>query len=205
MFFLLTNISIGKYYPDIMTQFILGVVCYAIVFFILKDFITAKNYEAYKYYLGTAIIIDTTFLLYQYKYNSIKTVGDQNNSQSMAMDTITPIDSVQEVVISPSISKTTLCSGPSGKLSGEHIIGSVTKENIKKSTMSTELDVSFSSDINDYKISHDIFPTDNSDQDESLPIPKSDSNKISGYDGSNYVGGAVKSMESNNQSISFTM
>lgn len=190
MFFLLTNISIGKYYPDIMTQFILGVVCYAIVFFILKDFITVKNYEAYKYYLGTAIIIDTTFLLYQYKYNSIKTIGDQNPIQSISIDASnTQKDPIQEEIIVPLINK----------------------ENINKSAIVTELDVSFSSDINDYKISHDIFPTDNSDQDESLPIPKSDSmsllgsNKISGYDGSNYVGGAVKSMESNNQSISFTM
>lgn len=188
MFFLLTNISIGKYYPDIMTQFILGVVCYAIVFFILKDFITVKNYEAYKYYLGTAIVIDTTFLLYQYKYNSIKTIGDKNPIQSISID-----------------ASNTPYGAPKDPIQKEIIIPLVNKENINKSAVTTELDVSFSSDINDYKISHDIFPTDNSDQDESLPIPKSDSNKISGYDGSNYVGGAVKSMESNNQSISFTM
>lgn len=187
MFFLLTNISIGKYYPDIMTQFILGVVCYAIIFFILKDFITVKNYEAYKYYLGTAIIIDTTFLLYQYKYNSIKTSGDYSNvSQTMTVDKI-PTNIVQV----PSTMN--------------HITGSIANENIKKVAMSTELDVSFSSDTDEYKISHDIFPTDNSDQDGSLPVFESDSKtKITGFDGSNYVGGAVKS-ESNNQSISFTI
>ena len=81
MFFLITNISIGKYYPNIVTQFIFGIVCYSVVLFILKDFISVEIYEEYKYYAGIAIIVDTTFLLYQYKYNSIKTVADNNSNK----------------------------------------------------------------------------------------------------------------------------
>jgi hypothetical protein len=135
MFFLFTNISIGKYYPNIVVQFVFGVVCYAISFFIMKDFISASTYEKYKYYMGIIVIVDTSFLVYQYKYNSIN-------------DSTIPSNVV--------------------KIPTEEF----TTEINSKTTLQSELDVSFTSDF-DYKVMHDLSLDDN-DEKTALPISESD-------------------------------
>ncbi len=132
MFFLVTNIIIGKYYPSIITQFIFGIVCYSASFFILRDIITDNLYEEYKYCLGSLIMVDSLFILYQYKYNSVKKNIEENDKQD---------PSPKNVVMN-------------------------TTEPVPKSSMSEKFDISFSSDINDYKITHDLSPDDDTDLSE---------------------------------------
>jgi len=64
MFFLTTNILIGKYYPNLFTQFIIGCACYILSFLIIKDIITLDNYKQYKYHVLCLIVIDTSYLIY---------------------------------------------------------------------------------------------------------------------------------------------
>src|SRR5579863_4630367 len=71
MFFIMTNILIGKYYPSIMTQVIIGVICYATAFFILKDIISVSVYHEYAYWIGSVILLDMIFVGYIYTYRSV--------------------------------------------------------------------------------------------------------------------------------------
>jgi hypothetical protein len=142
MFFLITNISIGRCYPNIWTQFVFGAVCYAISFFILKDFISAETYEKYKYYLGIIVIVDTSFLVYQYKYNSVGPNTKPEPTKAPTED--------------------------------------LTTENNSKTAPKSELDVSFTSDFDDYKVMHDLSASENDEQ-STLPVseeePKSETKR----------------------------
>lgn len=64
MFFLIVHTITGKYYPNFLTQFILGCVCYIFFFFIIKDLITDFNYDKYKYYIISLIMVDLILLVY---------------------------------------------------------------------------------------------------------------------------------------------
>ncbi len=72
MFFLLTNIAIGKKYPSITTNFIIGLIAYLITIAIFVKVIGKIKAQSYIYYLVGIVIIDTAFLIYQYKFNSKK-------------------------------------------------------------------------------------------------------------------------------------
>ena len=74
MFFSITSILIGKYYPSLITQFIIGCSCYILSFFIIKDVISNDCLDEYKYYILSLIIVDISFLVYNVKYN-LKIVG----------------------------------------------------------------------------------------------------------------------------------
>ncbi|XWV26061.1 hypothetical protein QJ857_gp1019 [Tupanvirus soda lake] len=67
MFFLITHILIGKYYPSLITQFIIGCTCYILSFLIIKDIISAQCFEQYKYYALSLIAVDTSFIIYKAK------------------------------------------------------------------------------------------------------------------------------------------
>ena len=73
MFFLITNIAIGKYYSKFFTQFIIGCVCYILAFFILKDFIASGTYQKYKCHIFFLVAIDAAFLVYRSKSQNVKT------------------------------------------------------------------------------------------------------------------------------------
>ena len=118
MFFLITNIVIGKYYPNLFTQFVVGFVCYLFAFFILKDFISPDTYQMYKYYILFLIGIDAIFLVYRAKSQNIPT-------EKIEMD---------ETVESTPNSEDTVTEGKSLSPSS----------------------LSFSDEINDLKIIHDI-------------------------------------------------
>lgn len=141
MFFLITNITIGKYYNHFLTQFIVGCVFYTITFFIIKDLISATTFEKYKYYFLSIVGIDVSYLVYKYnttpkslhmlkKHIDVPTVSKQPTLPQ------SPIESKMEKVTND-----LKCEPPS-----------------KSSTSNTysDLSIDLSSEINDYKVSHDI-------------------------------------------------
>ena len=202
----MTNISIGKYYPDIVTQFVFGIVCYSVVLFILKDFISVKVYDEYKYYVGIAIIVDTTFLLYQYKYNSIRTIADNNNTSDKI---VTP-----PIAIPPGLARAEPPKiGATNPDATKEPIDK-NKSPLNKSAISTELDVSFGSDFDDYKVAHDLSPENDADHTR-LPVSESEPNseadpksksryqsKLVGFDNKSR---ADNKSRSDAQSISFSI
>ena len=113
---------IGKYYPSLFTQFIIGCVCYAVSFMILKDLIMDTTCEQYKYHVILLVMIDATYLVYR-----SKSTKDQNIS-----------------------------------------VSHVGHDEPKKKSQNTSTDirsnsmysVSLSSEINDYKITHDLSTSD---------------------------------------------
>jgi hypothetical protein len=64
----MTNMSIGKYYPNICTIFMVGCLLYVVSFFIIKDLLTDDGYQKYKSYIWSLIIIDFVYLIYIAKY-----------------------------------------------------------------------------------------------------------------------------------------
>ena len=81
MFFLITHIFIGKYYPNVVTQFIIGCICYVVSFLIISDVISHETYEQYKYYGLSLIGIDTAYLIY---------IGKTQKSNNTIVQTIQP-------------------------------------------------------------------------------------------------------------------
>ncbi len=67
MFFLITHLLIGKYYPSVITQFIIGCTCYILIFFIIKDIINSDCIKQYKYYALSLIAVDASFIVYKTK------------------------------------------------------------------------------------------------------------------------------------------
>ena len=68
MFFLMVHFVIDKYYPQIFTQFIIGIVCYIITFLILSEFTSYNTYLEYKYHLCSLVGIDLAYLIYVAKF-----------------------------------------------------------------------------------------------------------------------------------------
>ena len=68
MFFLIANLIMEKCYPEFMTQLVVGSICYIFAYFILKDTINMDEYSSYFIFLA---IIDTAYLIYQKKINSV--------------------------------------------------------------------------------------------------------------------------------------
>ena len=133
MFFLMTYILIGKYYPKITTQFVIGCVCYILSFFIINDMIESETSDKYKGHIISLIAIDAGFLLYRYKYEK-KTpvvISDINNINDINHDSI---QNNVPIVIKP--------------------------RNDNKTT--SIRDTTLSSEINDFRITHDsIFSETN--------------------------------------------
>ena len=126
MFFLITHILIGKYYPSLVTQFIIGCTCYILSFFIIKDIIDEESFNECKYYVLSLIIADVIFIVYKTKSRiNISAIKQFPN----------------------------------------HIV----KEN-KVENFTTDLktgsthSVTLSSEINDFKITHDLSITDPNDE-----------------------------------------
>lgn len=73
MFFLLSHILVGKYYPNFLTQLIVGCSFYVISFFIFKGILSKTCIEQLKYLALSAAAIDVTFIIFRKrkKINSI--------------------------------------------------------------------------------------------------------------------------------------
>lgn len=70
MLFLIINLTIGRYYPHIVTQFIIGCVMYIFLLYILSDYISDRIYEKYKYHALLLLTFDVGFLIYKAKYGN---------------------------------------------------------------------------------------------------------------------------------------
>jgi|SRR5271154_1741075 len=124
MFFLITHLIIGKYYPSFFTQFIIGCTCYAISFVILKDFITVRTYEHYKYHMLFLVVIDASYLVYVTHNTSLKELSEK------------PIEITSTI----------------------NIIDTSSDVNDAKTDLVHS--ISLLSDINDFKITHDLSSSD---------------------------------------------
>ncbi len=150
MFFLITHIFIGKYYPNLVTQFIIGCVCYVVSFLILRDIISVEIYEQYKYYGMALIGIDTAYLVYKGK--SCQNINMQSHPQiespkekSANIPTTESVKTIKTITDTkpagtniPSISVINT-TGVSGAANSNHTAPSIT----------------LSSEIDDYKVVHD--------------------------------------------------
>lgn len=115
---------VGKYYPNLVTQFIIGCSFYVVSFLMVRDICTGCNFDQYKYYILSLIIIDASFLFFKTK----STITSQKNSE--------PAEPFDFVKMTENISS-----------------------DLKTGSIQS---ISLSSEINDYKITHDISLSDNS-------------------------------------------
>jgi hypothetical protein len=118
MFFLITNTVIGKYYPNLVTQLILGFTCYMLSFLIIKDVIGTQCFNEYKYYILLLAVADVIFIVYK-----AKNCMDNNGT----------------------------------KQSYHNILGENKSNNTTSESRTGGMhSVTLSSEINDFKITHDL-------------------------------------------------
>jgi hypothetical protein len=104
MLFLIINSTIGKYYPNFFTQFLIGCVIYIFVLFIATEFIPDKLYEKYKYHGLVLLIIDFAYLIYKTKYANEATIisDDDKKKEKNSKITLTTEEKSTTNVVSPS-------------------------------------------------------------------------------------------------------
>ena len=127
MFFLITHIIIGKYYPSLFTQFIIGCSCYVLSFLILKDMISSETFDQYKYYAVSLVAVDTAFMVY-------KAQSKSTSKHTINQDEIIESDKKPEN----------------------------TSTDLRTNSLPS---VTLSSEINDYKITHDLSTSDENNYD----------------------------------------
>lgn len=154
----------GKYYANLLTQFIIGCSCYILAFFIIKDIIGGTCFDEYKYYIMLLIAIDTCFIIYKAKCK----IG----STKQIVENV-------EINFDTKAEQTTTDGGTA---------------NIHSGTLMSE--------INDFKITHDLTISDNESSIFSTSDEKSDENNIrhddttnNGSDGSNTSGSQSSSKD----------
>ena len=151
MFFLVTHILIGKYYPSLFTQFIIGCTCYILSFLIIKDVITDINFESCKYYVLALFAMDASFMIYKIKSNNSQNIDnpqifdninkphDQKNSDAKS-------DATNNSYDDSNVLNQYEPSRPRGAEAG--LGASVRGPSLHSVTLSSE--------INDIKITHDL-------------------------------------------------
>lgn len=130
MFFLLTHIMIGKYYPNLFTQFIIGCICYIIAFLLLKDLYADDFIVTYKYQILSLLLLDIFFIIYEVKNDSQKSKTSTETNQTIN-------------------SENNECTTTENKTGGIYSI-------------------SLSSEINDFRITHDPSVSEISIEENSL-------------------------------------
>lgn len=128
MFFLITHILIGKYYPSLFTQFIIGCTFYVLSILIIKDIFSGNCYEEYKYQALFLVAIDASFLLYKAKttIHSKKT-----NKSPQFTEKETSIEQLSTDLKSGSIQSVTL----SSEINDFKITHSISLESEEKNSM----------------------------------------------------------------------
>lgn len=87
MFFLVTYLLISKYYPNMITQLIIGCSCYILSFFVIRDFLSSGFFEHYKYYIMTIFAADVSFFALKYKKSTVeKFITDTENNDFIMLD-----------------------------------------------------------------------------------------------------------------------
>lgn len=143
MFFLITNIVIGKYYPNLVTQIIIGCTCYVLSFFIIKDVIDNESFNEYKYYILSLIAADFVFIAYKAK-NCVNANSTKQFHQNIMK---------------------------------ENKIDNTTSEQKTGSMYS----VSLSSEINDFRITHDLSFSESNEENSMFSSSNEKSNDHSEY------------------------
>lgn len=126
MFFLITHIITSKYYPSLLTQFIIGCSFYTVSFFILKDILTPEMINKYKYYVISLFAIDISYIYLKSKSGDNKIVSTK---QYYYTDPI--------------------------NMTENNSTDFITIDNLNSSTLTSE--------INDYKVKHDLSLTETGD------------------------------------------
>ena len=124
MFFLITHLLIGKYYPSLFTQFIIGFSCYVLSFLLIKDIISDDCCDKYKYYALSLVAVDATYLIYRSKSKM-----DKNDPT----EKMSPIDN-------------------------NTVVENISTTDVKTGSIQS---ITLSSEINDYKITHELSLSDN--------------------------------------------
>lgn len=122
MFFLITHILIGKYYPNLFAQFIIGCSFFIIAFLVIKDIFSGYNFSQYKYYILALVIVDILFVIYLTK---TKMTSKKIVKNSDALDFIKKTENTSSDVRTGAIQS-----------------------------------ISLSSELNDYKVSHNLSSSD---------------------------------------------
>uniref|UniRef100_A0A6C0LV12 Uncharacterized protein n=1 Tax=viral metagenome TaxID=1070528 RepID=A0A6C0LV12_9ZZZZ len=91
MFFLLIHFIVKN--PNFISQLIMGCVCYVILFFIMKDFVSNKSFQEYKYYIGSLLIIDILFLIYNHHVSKKKVDSQIEHIIPLMQETNSSIES----------------------------------------------------------------------------------------------------------------
>jgi len=62
MFYLITHIVIGKYYPSVLTQIAIGSSLYVLGYFLIRDLVDEETIAIYKPYILSLIAIDVLYI-----------------------------------------------------------------------------------------------------------------------------------------------
>ena len=68
MFFLISNITIGKCYPSFMVQFITGIIFYVVTLLVLQEIVGYSVLVEYKAHICSLLVIDLAYLIYVVKF-----------------------------------------------------------------------------------------------------------------------------------------
>lgn len=103
MFFLATNIIVGKYYPNFLVQFVIGCIAYIFVIVIVKDLMILPTPEKYKYYILALLLVDAFYLVYRYQNVKIsdKKIDHDDAAKFKNKKSNQDVDSPQSISLSP--------------------------------------------------------------------------------------------------------
>ena len=158
MFFLISHLTLHKYYPKLFTQFMIGMVFYTISFIIMTDLIEWDTYENYKYHILSMIFIDVSYLVYSSRHQLEEVSKGRIPEESLGTveQTKTRITDVPITNHKPD------SPGPTPGVSSKPLKQVTESDGVKT--------ISFDSDMADFKVGHDVFssdilPTDTSEDD----------------------------------------
>jgi hypothetical protein len=172
MFFLFTHMLIGKYYPSLITQFIIGCICYFLTFLIIRDIINNNCIEQYKYYALLLIAVDTSFIIYKAKcqIDSTKMVQPYETDKSNNNNDNTTTD----------------------LKTGNFRTGSFQTASFHS--------VSLSSEINDFKITHDLSLSE-SNNDNTMFSTSDEKSAEKSVDKNGSTAGPIQLLDTSSESI----
>ena len=185
MFFLMVHFVIDKYYPQIFTQFIIGIVCYIITFLILSEFTSYNTYLEYKYHLCSLVGIDLAYLIYvakfQKKYQSTSVMESLIESATKISSDSPQSPQSPRSSKSPQLSVLADINNNLDTLRVDYKSDSSDKSIKSKLTKKDTLDtgdthsvdsparsISFTSEQNDFRITHDTSQEENTSDGELL-------------------------------------
>jgi hypothetical protein len=136
MFFLITHATFNKFYPNKFTQFVIGIIFYFVAFMILREIIDGDLYEEYKFHLVSLLIIDASYLIYLHHFSN-----RDANDKSDIINTQTPVNPSTTSMFSKNDTDV---------------------KNNNNASPSYD-DIYILSEMNDFKVMHDVSDTEHDD------------------------------------------